>query len=207
VRKDNHIIKEREMADATPQGNPAVVGLAGFGITTILLQFHNMGWGGTGTVFCAAMMIGGLMQMIAGFQEFKCGNNFGYSAFCAYGAFWLALGLIWFLADVVPADWNHLKITSTDIGLFLLGYTIYTFIMWIAAMRIHTAMALTFTTLLLGFIGLDLVFLAGMKAQLLTITTIDLFICAGLALYMMAAAIYAQVFDRAVLPVGKPWLK
>ncbi len=194
------------MADATPQGNPAVVGLAGFGITTILLQFHNMGWGGTGTVFCAAMMVGGLMQMIAGFQEFKCGNNFGYSAFCSYGAFWLALGTIWMLADVVPPEYKHLKITGTDIGLFLLGYTIYTAIMWVAAMRIHTAMALTFTTLLLGFIGLDLVFLAGMKAQLLTITTIDLFICAGLALYMMAAAIYAQVFGRPILPVGKPWL-
>ncbi|MBU1568021.1 MAG: acetate uptake transporter [Proteobacteria bacterium] len=194
------------MADATPQGNPAVVGLAGFGITTILLQFHNMGWGGTGTVFCAAMMIGGLMQMIAGFQEFKCGNNFGYSAFCSYGAFWLALGTIWLLADAVPAEWHHLKITGHDIGLFLLGYTIYTAIMWIASMRIHTAMALTFTTLLLGFIGLDLVFLAGMKEQLLTITTIDLFVCAGLALYMMAAAIYAQVFGRPILPVGKPWL-
>jgi len=195
------------MAEAAPQGNPAVVGLAGFGMTTILLQFHNMGWGGTGTVFCAAMVVGGLMQMIAGFQEFKCGNNFGYSAFCSYGAFWIALGLIWLLADAVPEGWTHLKITPHDIGLFLLGYTIYTFIMWIAAMRIHTAMALTFTTLLLGFIGLDLVFLAGMKAQLLTITTIVLFICAGLALYMMAAAIYAQVFGRAVLPVGKPWLK
>ncbi len=194
------------MAEATPQGNPAVVGLAGFGITTILLQFHNMGWGGTGTVFCAAMMVGGLMQMIAGFQEFKCGNNFGYSAFCSYGAFWLALGTIWMLADIVPPEYKHLKITGHDIGLFLLGYTIYTAIMWIAAMRIHTAMALTFTTLLLGFIGLDLVFLAGMKEQLLTITTIDLFICAGLALYMMAAAIYAQVFGRPVLPVGKPWL-
>lgn len=194
------------MADATPQGNPAVVGLAGFGITTILLQFHNMGWGGTGTVFCAAMVVGGLMQMVAGFQEFKCGNNFGYSAFCAYGAFWIALGLIWLLADIVPPEFKHLKITGHDIGLFLLGYTIYTAIMWIAAMRIHTAMALTFTTLLLGFIGLDLVFLAGMKESLLTITTIDLFVCAGLALYMMAAAIYAQVFGRAVLPVGKPWL-
>ena len=33
------------------QGNPAVVGLAGFGMTTLLLQFHNLGWCGTGIVF------------------------------------------------------------------------------------------------------------------------------------------------------------
>jgi len=146
------------------------------------------------------------MQLIAGFQEFKCGNNFGYSAFTAYGAFWIALGLIWLLADCVPAEWKHLKITSTDIGFFLLAYTGYTFIMWIASMRIHTAMALTFTTLLIGFIGLDLVFLAGMK-NLLFITTIDLFVCAFLAWYMMAAAVYASVFGRPILSVGKPWLK
>ncbi|MDS4068815.1 MAG: GPR1/FUN34/YaaH family transporter, partial [Candidatus Competibacter sp.] len=25
-------------------GNPAVVGLAGFGLTTLVLQFHNVGW-------------------------------------------------------------------------------------------------------------------------------------------------------------------
>ncbi len=194
------------MADATPQGNPAVVGLAGFAITTTLLQFHNLGWGGVGTVFCAAIFIGGLMQLIAGFQEFKCGNNFGYSAFCSYGAFWMALGAIWFLLDVHPEVAVHLKITGTDVGLFLVGYTIYTAIMWIGAMRIHTAMAFTFTTLLIGFIGLDLVFLAGMKEQLLTITAIDLLFCAGGAFYMMAAAIYAQVFGRAILPVGKPWI-
>ena len=194
------------MADAVkPQGNPAVVGLAGFGMTTILLQFHNMGWGGTGTVFCAAMIVGGLMQLMAGFQEFKCGNNFGYSAFCAYGAFWMALGLIWLLADAVPAEWKHLKITPFDIGLFLVGYTIYTLFMWVAAIRIHTAMALTFTTLIFGFVGLDLVFLAGMKNLLLP-TTIMLFACAFMAFYMMAAAIYAQVYGRPILPVGKPWV-
>jgi uncharacterized protein len=83
VSKGPHPTQEKEMAEATPQGNPAVVGLAFLGMTTRLLQFHNMGWGGTGTVFCAAMVVGGLMQMIAGFQEFKCGNNFGCSAFCS----------------------------------------------------------------------------------------------------------------------------
>jgi hypothetical protein len=42
--------------------------------------------------------------------------------------------------------------------------------------------------------------------NVLLITTIDLFCCAFMALYMMAAVIYAQVFGRPILPVGKPWL-
>ena len=78
----------------TPTGNPGVVGLAGFGLTTMLLQFHNVGWCGVGPIVALAFVFGGLAQMIAGFQEFKCGNNFGYSAFVAYGSFWIALGII-----------------------------------------------------------------------------------------------------------------
>jgi hypothetical protein len=38
----------------------------------------------------------------------------------------------------------------------------------------------------------------------LTITAIDLIVCAGLALYMMAHAVFLQVYGKDVLPVGKP---
>jgi hypothetical protein len=78
--------------------------------------------------------------------------------------------------------------------------------MWVASMRIHGAMAFTFTTLLLGFIGLDLVILGGMGA-LLKITAIDFVICAFSAWYVMAGVIYTQVFGKGILPMGSPWLK
>lgn len=191
------------------QGNPAVVGLAGFGLTTLLLQFHNLGWCGTGVVFCAALVLGGAAQMIAGLQEFKCGNNFGYSAFTVYGAFWIALGLIWLVLDLQGVSdafiGPHLKISHLDIGFFLLGFTFYTAIMWCASLKIHGAMAFTFTTLLLGFIGLDLVFLLDFK-DLMALTAIDLIVCALSAWYMMAGIIFTQVFGKPVLPMGKAWL-
>lgn len=198
------------MADGAKLGNPAVVGLAGFGMTTLLLQFHNLGWCGTGVVFCTALALGGGAQLCAGLQEFKAGNNFGYSAFSVYGAFWLALALIWFLLDLqaVEGSWagKHLAVSAKDIGFFLLAFTLYTIIMWIGSMKVHFAMFFTFTTLVLGFIGLDLVFLAGMKS-ILTITAIDLIFCALGAWYMMAHVIFMQVFGRDVLPVGSPILK
>jgi len=191
------------------QGNPAVVGLAGFGLTTLLLQFHNLGLCGTGVVFCAALVLGGGAQMVAGFQEFKCGNNFGYSAFSVYGAFWIALGLIWLILDLQGIEGSfigsHLKISHADIGFFLLGFTLYTAIMWCASLKIHGAMAFTFTTLLLGFIGLDLVFLAGFK-QLMVFTAIDLIVCALCAWYMMAGIVLGQVCGKPVLPMGKAWI-
>ena len=40
-------------------GNPAVVGLAGFGLTTLLLQFHNVGWCTIGPVLAMGTISGG----------------------------------------------------------------------------------------------------------------------------------------------------
>jgi succinate-acetate transporter protein len=188
------------MASAEPSGNPGVVGLAGFGITTLLLQFHNVGWCGVGPIVSLAFVFGGMAQLIAGYQEFKVGNNFGYSAFVSYGAFWIALGIIFLLNYH-----NVYHSSTTDLGWFLVGWTVYTFIMWIPAMRIHGAMAITFTLLLIGFILLDLAHFG--YPDLTKVAGYELMLCAASALYMMAHVIYAQVFGRNVLPVGKPWLK
>ena len=190
------------------QGNPAVVGLAGFGATTLLLQFHNLGWCHPGVVFCCALAFGGMAQLIAGYLEFGTGNNFGFCAFTAYGAFWLALAAIFFILEIETMKGQtfvheFLTITPVDIGYFMLTFTLFSCIMLIGSLAIHTAMFLTFLTLVIGFIGLDMVFLAGMK-QVLTVTAIDLAICALLAWYMMAHVIFLQLFGRNILPVGSP---
>ena len=197
------------MADAAPMGNPAVVGLAGFATTTLLLQFHNLGLCGAGVVFCCALAFGGGAQLVAGFQEFKAGNNFGYSAFCSYGAFWIALAFIFMISDyqAMPDTWigGHLKIGPGDLGWFLVAYTVYTVIMFIGSLAVHTAMIFTFGCLVLGFIGLDLEILAGMTS-IKKLVAFDLILCALGAYYMMAHVIFLQVFGRDVLPVGKPWV-
>jgi hypothetical protein len=152
-----------------------------------------------GPILALGIVFGGMAQMIAGFQEFKCGNNFGYSAFVSYGAFWIALGVILLL--------NHFgiyKSSGTDIGWFLVVWTFYTAIMWVAALRIHGAMATTFTLLLIGFILLDLAHFG--HPELTKIAAYDLILCALCAWYMMAHVIYNDIFGRNILPVGKPWI-
>jgi uncharacterized protein len=188
------------MSDSTvPTANPGVVGLAGFGLTTMLLQFHNVGWCGVGPVIAIAFIFGGLAQMIAGFQEFKCGNNFGYSAFVAYGSFWISLGIIF-----VFNHFNIYRAETKDVGWFLVGWTLYTFVMWIGAMRIHSAMAVIFTLLLTGFILLDLAHFG--YPSMTIVAGYELMACALSALYLMAHVIFGQVFGRDVLPVGRPWI-
>jgi succinate-acetate transporter protein len=182
-------------------GNPAVVGLGGFGLTTMVLQFHNVGWmPSVGPVVWLGLIFGGLAQLIAGLQEMKTGNNFGYCAFSAYGAFWIALGMM-FLG-------NHFEVfqaSTTDVGWFLVAWTLFTAILWIGALRIHGAMAFTFSTLLLGFILLDLAHFG--FPQLTVIAGYELMICAASAWYMMARIILNEIYGRELLPAGRPWIK
>ena len=182
------------------QGNPAVVGLAGFGLTTLVLQFHNVGWMGIGPVIWLGLIFGGLAQMIAGFQEKSTGNNFGYCAFTAYGAFWISLALL-----LMGNHFNIYVSSKTDIGWFLVAWTAFTAILWIGAMRIHGALATTFTLLLIGFVLLDLAHFG--YPGLTVVAGYELMVTALSAWYIMAHLILADVFGRDVLPVGAPWIK
>ncbi len=180
--------------------NPAAVGLAGFGGTTLLLQFSNLGFVGTGVVMWLAFFFGGLAQLIAGLQEFRTGNNFGFAAFTTYGAFWLALGGI-FLA-------GHLKIfsiTTSDIGWFLVIFTILTFIYLMGAVRQNGAIAFLFLTLLIGYILLDIGHLAPGAAGFNKAAAVVLIITALTAWYMMAHIILTPLNVK--LPLGKAWVR
>ena len=186
-------------------GNPAVVGLAGFGMTTFVLQLHNLGLCGLAPVIWLGLCFGGSAQLIAGLMEFKKNNNFGFCAFTGYGAFWISLCLMLIFGknpELVKA-YPVLQFNEADLGYYLVAWTIFTFILFIASMKHHTALALIFLTLLLGFIGLDLKELTG-NAVAGRYAAYDLLVCAGLAIYLMAVSVYAESGIK--LPVGKPLL-
>ena len=76
--------------------NPAILGLLGFGLATILLNLHNVGLlERTCVTVSMGLMLGGFAQLIAGILEFRQKNTFGGTAFVAYGLFWLSLVYIW----------------------------------------------------------------------------------------------------------------
>jgi succinate-acetate transporter protein len=181
-------------------GNPAVVGLAGFGMTTLLLQFHNIGLCGIGPVLAMGIIFGGIAQLIAGFMEQKTGNNFGFAAFASYGSFWIGLGIIWILNF-----FEIYKSSATDIGWYLIGWTLLTAIYTIATLFIHKAMTVTFVTLLIGFILLDFGHFANPIMNV--VAGYELIICALSAWYMMAAIIINDLSGREILKTGKPFLK
>lgn len=192
------------LTKAKPQtttfGNPAAVGLGAFGATTMLLQLHNLGLAGSGVVMWLAFLFGGLAQLIAGFQEFRTGNSFGSAAFVTYGAFWLALGGIFFSNQM-----GIFNITTTDVGWFLVPFTFLTAIYFVGAMRQNGAMAWVFLTLLIGYILLDIGHLVPGAAIVNKIAAVELIVCSVLAWYLMAHVILTPL--KINVPAGKAWVK
>jgi succinate-acetate transporter protein len=189
----------REEAKAPALGNPAAVGLGAFGSTTLLLQFANLGFVDPAAVMWLAFFFGGLAQFIAGFLEFRLGNNFGFAAFVTYGSFWLALGGIFLSRELGVFD-----ITGTDIGWFLVVFTGLTFIYFLGAMRQNGALSVVFLTLLIGFVLLDLGHL-GAGDMWNKIAAVELIVCALSAWYLMAHVVLSPL--KINVPVGKPWMK
>src|SRR5438477_12206289 len=73
-------------------GNPAPLGLLGFGMTTVLLNLHNAGFFDLNSMILAmGLCYGGVAQVIAGVMEWKKGNTFATTAFISHGFFWLSL--------------------------------------------------------------------------------------------------------------------
>jgi len=185
-------------------GNPAVVGLAGFSMTTFVLQCHNLGLCGIAPVLWLGIFFGGGAQLIAGLFEFKKNNNFGFCAFTSYGAFWISLCclIIFGQSPELAKSYPVFAFNATDLGYFLTGWTILTFGLFIASMKHNTTLALVFLTLLLGFIGLVIKEFTGSSAAGL-FAAYDLILCAFLAFYLMLASIFGEAGIK--LPIGGPW--
>src|SRR5215471_18432002 len=92
--------EEGTQAVAPAVANPAPLGLSAFALTTFVLSSSNAGFLfsksaiATGFIAGLALFYGGIVQLIAGIQEFRQGNTFGATAFCSYGGFWMSFAFI-----------------------------------------------------------------------------------------------------------------
>jgi succinate-acetate transporter protein len=137
---------ERAEPLAAVAANPAPLGLCAFALTTFVLSAANAGlFTGAAVVIGAAYFYGGLAQLLAGMWEFRAGNTFGATAFSSYGAFWLATAVL-LQFNLIP---NH-----AAFGFFLLGWTIFTGLMFLGTLRTNLALMGVFFFLFLTFLVL-----------------------------------------------------
>ncbi len=179
--------------------NPAPLGLLGFGMTTVLLNFHNAGYYPMDSMILAmGFFYGGLAQIIAGIMEWKKGNTFGTTAFTSYGIFWLTLvGLI-----ILPK--TSLGVVGPEkatMGTFLALWGVFTLFMFIGTLRASKALQFVFGSLAVLFFLLAI----GDWTQSERITHlagVEGIVCGLSAIYTAVAQVLNETYGKAVLPLG-----
>jgi uncharacterized protein len=190
---------ERSAASALPLGNPAPLGLSAFALTTFVLSAANAGlFSGAAIVIGLALFYGGLAQLTAGMWEFRSGNTFGATAFSSYGAFWIAVGF-----SLMPlfGGKNVVELAggSTALGVFFLGWTIFTALMFLGTFKLTGALVAVFGFLTLTFLFLTIGALGGASGM----TTLGGWlgiITAALAWYTALAGVLAGTNSAIKLP-------
>lgn len=197
---------ERAEAAAPAIANPGPLGLSAFALTTLALSASNAGFilpqGGSLTIVVGlALFYGGIVQLVAGIMEFRRNNTFAATAFCSYGGFWLAVGFSFLPGTGILAALVVSRTLASAFTVFLLGWTIFTFLLLIATFRISGALVAVFGFLFLTFLALTIGWWSG-TALLPTTTWIQIggwlgIVTALLALYTALA----QILESVKLPV------
>ncbi len=199
VRDETAGREAREHPPAAPVGDPAPLGLAAFALTTFILSIINAGWlAQAGTFIPLAFFYGGTVQILAGMWEFRNNNTFGSTAFCSYGAFWVALAFFFF-------EGKSLGVTGAGegpaLGFTLMAWALFTGYMMIGSLRTNMALITVFVLLFITYVVLTIAEILGVSG--LGVLGGYLGIATALAAwYTSAAGVINSVSGKTVLPVG-----
>ena len=186
---------------AVPQpahaADPAPLGLAAFAMTTFALSLSNAKiWGpGVAAALALALVYGGAVQLLAGMWEFVRRNTFGALAFSSYGAFWIS----YYVFGKFTVGSLRLAFIPTAAGVFLLGWTIFTFYMVIPSLRVSAAVAAVFVLLTITFVLLTI----GAFQSQATVTQWGGYFgiaTAAAAWYASFAGVVNETFKKAIIP-------
>jgi uncharacterized protein len=180
--------------------NPAPLGLLAFGMTTVLLNFHNAGFYPIDSMILAmGLFYGGMAQIIVGIMEWKKGNTFGTTAFASYGFFWLTfVGLV--LMPKMDLGVNP-PIKDLSLPLYLIMWGLFTLGLFKGTFRLNKALQWIFGTLTVLFFLLAIGDATG-KEVITRIAGWEGILCGGLAIYAGMAQVLNEVEGRIVWPLG-----
>ncbi|KZP22787.1 hypothetical protein FIBSPDRAFT_1043370 [Athelia psychrophila] len=144
--------------------NPAPLGLFSFGtgfLLSGLLTLHTRGVVVPNIVIVLLLFYGGICQFLVGIVEMFCGNTFGFTVFCSYGAFNLSYGGIFLPQLGIAAAYTVDGVVSPEfsqaIGLYLWSWFVVTMLFIFGALRSNGAVlsTLVFTALALATLGMS----------------------------------------------------
>ena len=180
-------------------GNPAPLGLLGFGMTTVLLNLHNAGCYELNSMILAmGICYGGLAQIIAGIMEWKKGNTFAATAFISYGFFWLSLVVLILLAKLGLGAGSD----ETAMAAYLALWGLFTAVMFLGTLRLNRALQVVFGSLTILFFLLAIGDYTGAGPGFRHLTGYEGIVCGFSAVYTGLAQVLNELYSKIVLPLG-----
>ncbi len=177
--------------------NPAPLGLAAFGMTTILLNIHNAGFFPINSAIMAmGIFYGGLAQILVGLMCFKRGDTFGTTSFTSYGLFWLSLVGIWILPTLNLAP----KTDTTFLGLYLGIWGIFTLFLFFGSLKYCRTKQIVFgsLTILFFLLAIHNIF---QNHAIGIIAGYEGIFCGASAVYFAMGQVLNETYGRTVLPL------
>lgn len=185
---------------ADTSANPAPLGLLGFGMTTILLNFHNAGCYPLDSMILAmGLFYGGLAQIIAGIMEWKKGNTFATTAFTSYGLFWMTLVALILLPKTDLGIVAPEKASAMALYLFMWG--LFTLVMFKGTMYISRALQVVFGLLTVLFFLLAAGDATG-EEMFTRIAGWEGIVCGAAAMYTGLAQVVNEAAGKVLWPLG-----
>ena len=199
-----------EMSEKT--ANSAPLGLLGFGMTTVLLNFvHNARLEPVdGMILGMGIFYGGLAQIIAGIMEYKKGNTFGTVAFTSYGLFWWSFVFLNLLPKNAFTYIFYTAPSAEALMMYFFMWGLFTLAMFFGTLKKNRALQFVFMSLAILF------FLLAIKSAIqayypsVSAGNIDLFtkvigvegiICGLSAIYLAVAEVVNETRGKTVLPI------
>lgn len=197
------------MSEKQHHVDPSALGLFGLAMVTLVASSQKLGiTTGFAYVIPWAVFLGAIAQLIAGVLDYKKGNVFGATAFCAYGLFWFGMATSWLTNLGVFGAKLQENVDPHQMGFAFIGYLILTLFLTIGAMETNKVLFFIFALIDVLFIGLAVSTLVGEGAIHTAFHHLAAYAELGIAVlsfYGAGANVLNNHFGRTFLPIGQPF--
>lgn len=209
VADDTEAWRSRTRIFLSPIAAPSIMGLFGFMIATLMVGAWQAGWYGDAStplvLFPFALFAGGVLQSIAAIASFKARDGAAVAVHTAWGAFWMAWGLLELLVATHVLPSLAFGTASPTFAFWWIGLTLVT--MWVALAALAESMMIFVVagTLTAG----AALTAAGWWAGNIGVLQAGgwLFVISAAAAWLTAGAMVMEnAFGRTIIPLGK-WSK
>ncbi len=196
------------MADGKQtHADPTALGLFGLAMVTLVASSLKLGiTDGFSYLLPWVIFLGACAQVIAGILDFKKGNSFGGTAFCAYGLFWFGMAFSWMMNMGVFGEILQTNIDTKQMAFAFVGYMVISIFFTVGATKTNKVLFWDFFFIVLLFVGLAVSTFAGENGvghAFHWVAAISELIISILSFWGAGANIVNNMAGKPVIPLGK----